>query len=131
MSENLDRVKDYLLSLDLAIVAENEPEELVVVDDEESGIKNLVIDCEPPIVVIEQIIGPVPAEPGELFKRLLQMNNGLVHGAFVLDDTGERVLFRDTLQLENLDLNELEGSIRALSLALAEHGAELLSLLKS
>ena len=131
MSENLDRVKDYLLALDLAIVAENEPEELVVVDDEDSGIKNLVIDCEPPIVVIEQIIGPVPAEPGDLFKRLLQMNNGLVHGAFVLDDAAERVLFRDTLQLENLDLNELEGSIRALSLALAEHGAELLALLRS
>ena len=130
MSENLDRVKDYLLTLDLAIVAENEPEELVVVDDEDAGIKNLVIDCEPPIVVIEQIIGPVPAQPGDLYKRLLQMNNGLVHGAFVLDDAAERVLFRDTLQLENLDLNELEGSIRSLSLALAEHGGELLSLLK-
>ncbi len=31
MSENLDRVKDYLLDLGLTIVAENEAEELVVV----------------------------------------------------------------------------------------------------
>jgi len=37
------------------------------------------------------------------------------------------VLFRDTLQLENLDKNELEGSIRALGLALAEYSAELLA----
>ena len=127
MSENLDRVKGYLLDLDLKIVTENESEELVVVDDEDNGIKQLVIDCEPPIVVLEQLIAEVPAEPGDLFKRLLQMNNTLVHGAFVLDETGGRIFFRDTLQLANLDINELEGSIRALSLALAEYGPELLT----
>lgn len=127
MSENLDRVKGYLLDLDLTIVTENESEELVVVDDEDNGIKQLVIDCEPPIVVLEQLIAEVPAEPGDLFKRLLQMNNTLVHGAFVLDETGGRIFFRDTLQLTNLDINELEGSIRALSLALAEYGPELLT----
>ena len=130
MSEYLDRVKGYLLDLDLTIVAENEAEELVVVDDEDNGIKQLVIDCEPPIVVIEQLIAEVPAEPGDLFVRLLQMNNTLVHGAFVLDETGSRIFFRDTLQVSNLDINELEGSIRSLSLALAEYGAELLTYLK-
>ena len=82
-----------------------------------------------PIVVLEQLIGEVPAEPRDLFKRLLQMNNTLVHGAFVLDEAGGRIFFRDTLQLDNLDLNELEGPIRALSLALAEYGAELLTYL--
>lgn len=126
MSENLDRVKGYLLDLDLKIVSENEAEELLVVDDEDNGIKHLVIDCESPIVILEQLIAETPAEPGDLFKRLLQMNNTLVHGAFVLDETGERIFYRDTLQLANLDLNELEGSIRALSLALGEYGAELL-----
>ena len=129
MSENLDRVKGYLLDLDLKIVSENEAEELVVVDDEDNGIKHLVIDCEPPIVILEQLIAETPAEPGDLFKHLLQMNNTLVHGAFVLDETGERIFYRDTLQLANLDLNELEGSIRALSLALGEYGAELLTYL--
>ena len=127
MSEHLDRVKGYLLDLDLTIVAENEADTLVVVDDEDNGIKQLVIDCEPPIVILEQLIGEVPAEPGDLFARLLQMNNTLVHGAFALDETGRRIFYRDTLQLANLDLNELEGSIRALSLALAENGGELLA----
>ena len=72
----------------------------------------------------------VPKEPGDFYKRLLQMNRGLVHGAFVLDEEGKYVFFRDTLQLENLDRNELEGSIRALSLALAENGTELLQFSK-
>lgn len=126
MSENLDLVKGYLLDIDLKIVDENEAEELIIVEDEENGIQNLVIDCEPPLVILEQLIMEVPNDEGDFFKRLLQMNRSLVHGAFVLDDEGRFVFFRDTLQLENLDRNELEGSVRALALALAENGAELL-----
>ena len=126
MSKNLDLVKGYLLDIDMKIVSENEAEELVIVEDEENGIRNLIIDCEPPIVILEQLIMDVPEDAGDFLKRLLQMNRTMVHGAFVLDDEGNRVLFRDTLQLENLDRNELEGSIQALELALAENGAELL-----
>ena len=131
MSEKFELVKSYLLDLDLNIVRENEAEELVVVDDEDNGISNLVIDGEEPIVILEQLIMDTPAEPRDLFRRLLQMNRTLVHGAFVLDEDGKRVIFRDTLQLENLDPNELEASIEALSLALAEHGEELLSFVAS
>ena len=127
MSEPFDLVKSYLLDLDLTITKEDEPEELVVVEDEDAGIKNLVIDCEEPIVILEQLIIEVPDPPRDLYRRLLQMNRTLVHGAFALDEDGKYVFFRDTLQLENLDLNELEGSIGALSLALAEYGDEFLS----
>jgi hypothetical protein len=126
MSENFEKVKNFLLDLDLKIVDENKAQELVVVEDQENGIMNLVIDCESPIVVLEQLIMEVPKETGDFYRRLLQMNRSLVHGAFVLDEAAKYVFFRDTLQLENLDLNELEGTIQALSLALAENGAELL-----
>jgi hypothetical protein len=70
---------------------------------------------------------PVPQHTGDLFRRLLQMNRTLVHGAFALDEDGTRILFRDTLQLATLDLNEVEATIEALSLALAEHADELLA----
>lgn len=127
MSEAFDLVKSYVLDLDLEIVKEVEAEELVIVEDEDSGIKNLVIDCEDPILILEQLIMQVPKVDSAIFyRRLLQMNRTLVHGAFVLDEAGEYIFFRDTLQLANLDRNELEGSIRALSLALAEHADELL-----
>lgn len=127
-SAAFEQVKSYLLDLDLTITEENVPEELVVVEDEDSGIKNLVVDCEDPILVLEQLIMDVPSgDSGEFYRRLLQINRTLVHGAFVLDEDGKRIFFRDTLQLENLDLNELEGSIGALSLALAENAEELLS----
>jgi hypothetical protein len=120
-------VKTYLHELQLSIVSENPAECLVVVEDEERGIKNLVVDCEEPILIFEQMIMPVPAQPGDLFRRLLQMNRTLVHGAFALDEDGTRILFRDTLQLACLDVNEVEGTIEALSLALAEHADELLA----
>lgn len=126
MSEKFDLVKSFLLDMEVTIVSEDPGEELVVVDDEDNGIKNLVVDCEDPILVLEQVILKVPQPSEALFASLLKMNRELVHGAFALDETGAVVLFRDTLQLENLDRNELEASIHALSLALAEFSAELL-----
>ncbi len=131
MSENLEKVKNYLYDLELKITHEDEAEELVVVENEEDGIKNLVIDCEPPIVVLEQFIMNVPNNADQFCRRLLQINRTLVHGAFAMDEEGKRIFFRDTLQLENLDFNELEASISALSLAMAEYGGELLEFSKS
>ncbi|CAN2041020.1 YbjN domain-containing protein [Candidatus Magnetomoraceae bacterium gMMP-15] len=123
-------VKDYLQEMEVSIISEDLEEELVVVDDEENGIKNMVVDCEEPILVIEQMIMQVPENSGDLFKRLLQMNREIVHGAFVLDEDAERIIFRDTLQLENLDRNEIEGSIHSLTLALSEYAGELMEYAK-
>jgi hypothetical protein len=130
MSDKFEMVKNYLLDLDLKIVKEEPAEELVIVEDEENGIRNMVIDCEEPIVILEQVIMPVPRAPGDFYKRLLQLNRSLVHGAFVLDEESKYLIYRDTLQLENLDMNELEASIQALSLALAENSNELLEYAK-
>ena len=124
---DFEKVKDFLLDMGFVMSQEDPQEELIVIDDEERAIKNLVIDCESPILILEQVIMPMPQDSSDFCRRLLQMNRTLVHGAFVLDDEGTTLLFRDTLQLENLDRNELEGSIDALSLALAEYGSELVS----
>jgi hypothetical protein len=127
MRGNFETVKIYLQDMDLLIVDEDSEEELVVVENENEGVKNLIIDCEDPILVIEQLIMKLkPDCDMEFFKWLLQVNRELVHGAFVLDDAGEMLLFRDTLQMENLDFNELDASIKALSLAMSEYGSELL-----
>ena len=126
-SEYFGKVKALLLDLDYAITHEDEGQELFIISDEDSGINNLIVDCEDPLLVLEQAIMPVPQDTGDLFRRLLQMNRLLVHGAFVLDEDARTILFRDTLRIENLDSNELEGSIEALSLALAENAGELLS----
>ena len=127
---NFEKVKVFILDMGFAISHEDTKEELVVIDDDERGIKNLVIDCEDSILILEQVIIPMPRDSSDFCKRLLQINRTLVHGAFVLDEEGTTLLFRDTLQLENLDRNELEGSIDALSLALAEYASELVSFVR-
>ncbi len=131
MSEKFDIVKNYVYEMEMEIVSEDINDELAVVDDEENGIKNMIIDCEDPILIIEQVIMEVPSNKNDVYKRLLQMNRNLVHGAFVLDEDEKIIIFRDTLQLENLDKNELEGSVNSLSLALSEYGEELLSFSKN
>jgi hypothetical protein len=127
---DFEKVKDYIMDMGFAISHEEPQEELVVIDDDDRGIKNLVIDCEGSILIIEQVIIPMPKESSDFCKRILQINRTLVHGAFVLDEEGTTLLFRDTLQLENLDRNELEGSIDALSLGLAEYASELVSFVR-
>ncbi len=128
MSEALSQVREYVLDLGLAIEREISEEEILIVHDEERAINHLVIDCEETVLVIEQLIIRIPnSADAAVYKRLLQMNRELVYGAFVLNEEGDALLYRNTLALENLDLNELEGTLNALSLGLAENGDELLT----
>lgn len=126
MNEYYLRVKRYLQELGYDITHEDPEDEIYVVNDEENGIKNLIIDCEDTILTIEQFMFTFETDNVEMFKSLLMKNREIVHGAFVIDDKGTRVLFRDTLQLENLDLNELEASLNSLKLLLAEYSSEII-----
>ena len=130
MSEHFDTVKGYLQDLDLVIEEEDPAEELVVVSDEDRGIHKLIVDCEDPILILEQAIMPLPGNPGDLYKRLLELNRTLIHGAFATDEETGTVLYRNTLRLETLDRGEVEGTINALGLALAENAEELISFSK-
>ena len=132
MSDHFEKVKDYLQELGFLPIKEDKANQIVVIEDEERGIKNLIIDCEHPILILEQFIFNLKEDaPKETLKKLLQMNRTLVHGAFAIDDAGKKVLFRDTLQLENLDLNEIEASINALSVAMVENSNEIIKLAKN
>jgi hypothetical protein len=86
-----------------------------------------VVGIADPLLILEQFIFEIKQESIDLYKSLLQKNRDIVHGAFVIDDSGKRVIYRDTLQIENLDLNELEGSLNSLALLLSEYSEELLN----
>lgn len=132
MNEHYEKVKSYLTELGYPFTEENPSDGVVIVNDVKNGIINLVIDCEFPLVIFEQFIFEVGANASaDVYKRLLQINRNLVHGAFVLDDQGNKVIFRDTLQLENIDLNEVEGTLAALGMAMAENSNELIKFAKA
>jgi len=131
MATNFEKVKNYLLDLELAISFENAEDEVFIINDESAGINDLVIGVADPILIMEQTIFDAPKGKPEVFKRLLQLNGQVVHGAFVLDEDSDRIVFRDTLQLENLDLNEIEASINSISLMMAEFSNEIIQLSKN
>lgn len=131
MENNFEKVKDYLLDLDYGIVSEDESEELVVVENLEAGITNLIVDCEDPILVVELHLFDLQNGDTNILRRFLQMNREIIHGAISLDETGEKVIFRDTLQIENLDLNELEGTLNSLEVFLSENAEELINMAKN
>lgn len=131
MTNSFDKVKNYVTELGHSIVLENEVENILVIEDESVGLKNFVLGCADPILIMEQHILDVTHADSIVFKKLLQKNRDIIHGAFVLDDTGEKLIFRDTLQIGNLDINELEGSINSLTLLLSEYSDELIQYSKN
>ncbi len=115
-----------MLELDFGIVVEDGEECVFVVEKESLGIKNLVIGCTDPRLILEQYILDLPHGTAEMYRSLLQKNRDIIHGAFVLDETGTKVIFRDTLQMENLDLGEIEAAFNSLALLLSEYSDELI-----
>ena len=130
---DFNKVKEYLFELGYEIKIEIPEQEMVIISDKRMGINNLIIDCESPLLVFEQYIFTLSESKRknpDVLLKLLQMNRSLVHGAFVVDDEGKKVIFRDTLQLENLDLNEIKGTLDSLSLAMIENMNELIEFAK-
>ncbi len=126
MAENFQKVRDYILDLGYDISHSNEEDNVLVVNDPSSGLNNLVIGVADPLVIFEQFIFECKTENALIFKSLLQKNRDIIHGAFVLDEEGDKVIFRDTLQVENLDINEIEATINSLSLLLSEFSDDLI-----
>ena len=130
METYFQNVQSYLLELNYNIVYQDESEGVFVIENEDEGIKNLVIGCAEPILIMEQFLFEIQADDADVYKSLLMKNRDIIHGAFVLDETGNKVIFRDTLQIENLDINELEGSINSLSLLLSEYSEQIIKFSK-
>ncbi len=130
MSIYFDKVKNYLLNLEFNIVHEDIEGEIFVVENPQGAISNLVIDCEAPILIIEGVLCELAKDEKEVYKSLLIKNREIVHGALVLDETGKQLMFRDTLQIENLDENELEGTLNSLELLLGEYSDKIIEFSK-
>ena len=126
-----DKVKDYLMELEYSITLEDRENEFFVVESPDDGISNLMIGIAEPILIIEQHLFDLNSNTGDVTKKLLIKNRDIVSGAFVMDEDGKKVLFRDTLLIETLDLEELEGSLTSLSLLLSEYTDEIIEFSKN
>lgn len=85
--------------------------DLFEVSEFETGL-DAIIDVEDDIVVtfinIENV--PVTGLSAKRANDLLRANSSAVHGGFSITDDN-KLVFKSTLEIENLDFNELEASI--------------------
>lgn len=126
MNKYFSLVREYLTQLNYPVVKEIEEEGIFIIDKEEEGIKNMIIAVADPILIIEQYMFEIKKDDINMYKSLLQKNQDIIHGAFAIDESGKLVIFRDTLQVENLDLNELEGTLNSFTLLIGEYAGEIL-----
>jgi hypothetical protein len=124
--ELFSKVKNWLLELEYNIQLENEKHQSFIIEKESEGIKNMMLVIAPQILIIEQFLFRCKNNQQDIYKQLLIKNRDIVHGAFVLDESGEKVIFRNTLQTENLDENELIATINSLSLLISEYSTEMI-----
>ena len=86
----------------------------------------LAIRVQPPIVEVTVHIGAIPAPERKLalFEQLLRFNaSELVHAAYAIE--GDQIMLVSSLELENLDRNELEAVLAAIDIAVLGHLAKL------
>jgi len=108
---NCKKVLDILADMD-GIGYEVRREDVVVVREEESGI-SITIDAEDELICLIMEVMDVPLDKREAFyQALLELNDKSLHGAFSINDS--KVFFRENLEAENLDPNELENSLTAM-----------------
>lgn len=124
------KVEKYLADLDFNIVSKNKEEGFFLVENENEGIRNLIIGVTPPIIIFEQYLFSLQQDNLAILRALLIKNRDIIHGAFALTEDGKKVIFRYTLQIHNLDQNEFDAAINSLSLLLSEYNTQLIQFAK-
>lgn len=130
MKNGFKKVKGYLLDMGYPVTMEKEKDGILMITQESDGLHNLIIGVTDTLVIVEQVLINLQHADEEVYKQLLIKNRDIVHGAFVLDESGTKLIFRDTLQIINLDQNELEATINSLSLLLSEYSNQLIQFSK-
>ena len=130
MMDFMSTITDFATSSGCTIVYKNEKDGILKIDNEEDGIHNLIIGIAPPILIMEHFLFSFKKDNVGMFKQLLQKNRDMIHGAFVINEEGNKVLFRYTMQIDNIDLNEFDGAINSLGLLLSEYYQQIISFSK-
>lgn len=114
-----EKVESYLINL--GITYESIEDDAWLISDEEKGLNQVVLILEEPILIVRINVMKVPSEKREsFFEQLLRLNaSDLVHGAYAIEE--EDVIIVDTLESATLDLEELQASLDAISLAISQH----------
>jgi len=120
-----DVIEGYLIRS--GITYETLGDGMWMVHDEFDNVDNIVVTLSPPMVLFRVKLMDLPDDSGTheaLFRKLLELNtSSMVSGGYGID--GNAIVALETLQAENLDLNEFQAAIDGLTIAITEHYDEL------
>lgn len=125
-----NKVKNWLLDYEFNISFQDENQKVLIIEKESNGIKNMILIVSDSILIMEQFLFEIKNPTETLYRTLLQKNRDIVHGAFVLDHSGKKVIFRDTLPVDNMAQNEVMASINSLGILVGEFNNEMIEMSK-
>lgn len=116
---NKEKIEGYLIDLKLSY--EELGANAWLIDDAEKGLNQIVVILEEPLVIVRCKVMDLPASGREAFyEELLRLNaQDLLHGAYAIE--GKDIILVDTLEVDNLDREEIEATLDAMGLALTQH----------
>lgn len=129
-NKTFNKVKNWLLDYEFNISFQDENQKVLIIEKESNGIKNMILIVSDSILIMEQFLFEIKNPTEVLYRTLLQKNRDIVHGAFVLDHSGKKVIFRDTLPVDNMAQNEVMASINSLGILVGEFNSEMIEMSK-
>ena len=122
-----DDLESYLIRMDADFDEVDDGMFLVRTDN---GGAPIVVHHSEPLLLVRMKVMDLPTDSGNLgglYETLLRLNaTDVIHGAYGIE-AGELIL-SDTLQLGNLDFDELRASLESVQLAASSHVSRIQAL---
>jgi hypothetical protein len=125
--KSIELLEGHLIALELAFERVNDTMWLVHNPDGVHG--DVVVYLTDQLANFRLRVFDLPPNPTmALLRRLLELNaSDMVHGAYGIE--GNDVVIEGSLEVENLDRNEVQAMLDSFALAIGTHHAELSGLL--
>ena len=112
--ENGIKVLGMLAQIEDVEVTQGDDQDKFEVTEPITGLK-VIIDVEESTIIFLMDIYDIESISQELGEFLLSVNSdNAVHGAYGFSKKLKKIIFKDVLEIKNLDSNELKGSIESM-----------------
>ncbi len=100
---------------------EQKTDDIFLVTEPDTGLE-VIIDVEETTIIFLMDICPAERVSQEFGELLLKLNaDEAVHGGFGWDTSKGKIIFKDVLEIANLDSNELQASIVSMVLTVSQN----------
>ncbi|HCX58659.1 MAG TPA: molecular chaperone Tir, partial [Sphingobacterium sp.] len=74
------KIENYIANIGYTITHKDTKEGIFVIENEDDGIRNLIVGIAQPILIFEQYLFTISNDTMDMFKSLLIKNRDIIHG---------------------------------------------------